>query len=137
MWWNLKFLKTVSLLLSTLSYNSLNSRLTDAFFSNFYWPECFWPIFVSLPVMYRLMQWAWILCKTCLYQYSLFLNNHFSATEISLFPEASYNLSVYLLWLKRNAQFIFLCNLRKSSINVYFMKILKSTVTKKCNCVFL
>ena len=33
--------------------------------------------------------------------------------------------------LKGNAQFIFLCNPQKSSVNVFLMKILKSTVTIK------
>ena len=32
---------------------------------------------------------------------------------------------------KGNAQLIFLCNSQKSSVNVCFIKILKSTVTKK------
>ena len=32
---------------------------------------------------------------------------------------------------KGNAQFIFLCNPQKSSVNVFLMKILKSTVTIK------
>ena len=32
---------------------------------------------------------------------------------------------------KGNAQFIFLCNLQKSSVTGCLMKILKSTVTKK------
>ena len=41
------------------------------------------------------------------------------------------------LTVKGNAQFIFLCNPQKSSANVCLMKILKSTVTKKSNCVFL
>ena len=36
---------------------------------------------------------------------------------------------------KGNVQFMFLCNPQKSSVNVCFMKILKSTVTKS-NCVF-
>ena len=34
-------------------------------------------------------------------------------------------------YFKRNAQFIFLCNPTKYSVNVCLMKILKSTVTKK------
>ena len=33
--------------------------------------------------------------------------------------------------LKGNAQFIFLCNPKKSLVNVRLMEILKSTVTKK------
>ena len=33
--------------------------------------------------------------------------------------------------IKGNAQFIFLCNPQKASVNVCFMKILKSTVIKK------
>ena len=36
-----------------------------------------------------------------------------------------------LIELIGNAQFIFLCNPQKSSVNVCLMKILKSTVTKK------
>ena len=38
---------------------------------------------------------------------------------------------------KGNGQFIFLCNPQKSLVNVCLMKNLKSTVTKKSNCVFL
>ena len=38
--------------------------------------------------------------------------------------------------LKRNVQFIFLCDPHKSSANVSFMKILKSTVTKKTKCFY-
>ena len=33
--------------------------------------------------------------------------------------------------LKGNAQFIFLCNPPKSSVNVFLLKVLKSTATKK------
>ena len=40
-------------------------------------------------------------------------------------------------YFEGNAQFIFLCNPQKSSANVCFMKVLKSTVTKKSYCVFL
>ena len=39
--------------------------------------------------------------------------------------------------LKGNAQILFLCNPQKSPVNVFLMKILKSTVTKKvivCFC---
>ena len=36
-----------------------------------------------------------------------------------------------MLILKETRKFIFLCNSEKSSVNVYLMKILKSTVTKK------
>ena len=36
-----------------------------------------------------------------------------------------------LIYIKENAQFIFLCNPQKSSVNVCLMKILKRTVTKK------
>ena len=32
---------------------------------------------------------------------------------------------------KGNAQFVFLCNPQKSSVNAYLMKILKATATKK------
>ena len=39
-------------------------------------------------------------------------------------------LKINLLF-KGNAEFIFLCNLQKSSVNVCLMEILKSTVTKK------
>ena len=39
--------------------------------------------------------------------------------------------------IKGNAQFIFLCNSKKSLVNVCLMKILKSTFTKKSNYVFL
>ena len=39
--------------------------------------------------------------------------------------------------VKGNAQFIFLCNPQKSSVNVCLMKILKSTVHKKSICVFV
>ena len=34
-------------------------------------------------------------------------------------------------FLKGNAQFLFLCNPQKSSVNVCLMEILKSTVTKQ------
>ena len=37
---------------------------------------------------------------------------------------------------KGNAQFIFLCNLQKSSVNVCHMKKSKSTVTKKVTVCF-
>ena len=40
-------------------------------------------------------------------------------------------------YIKGNAQFIFLYNPPKSSVNVCLMKILKRTVTKRGNCVFL
>ena len=33
--------------------------------------------------------------------------------------------------VKGNKQFVFLCNPRKSSVNICLMKILESTVTKK------
>ena len=40
--------------------------------------------------------------------------------------------------LKGNAQFIFLCNPQKSSVNVCLKKILKSTVTKEVTvCVLI
>ena len=38
---------------------------------------------------------------------------------------------------KGNAEFMFLCKPPKSSVNVCLMKILKSTGTKKSNCVFI
>ena len=41
----------------------------------------------------------------------------------------------FLGYIKGNAQILLLCNPQKSSINIY-LKILKSTVTKKSNCVF-
>ena len=43
----------------------------------------------------------------------------------------SFAKSFLFLIFKGNAQFIFLCNPRKSSFNVFLMNILKSTVTKK------
>ena len=42
-------------------------------------------------------------------------------------PEVFYKKGI----LNGNADFIFLCNPQKSSVNACFMKILKSTVTKK------
>ena len=39
--------------------------------------------------------------------------------------------------VKGNAQFIFLCHPQKLSVNVCLMKILKTTVTKESNCLFL
>ena len=38
--------------------------------------------------------------------------------------------------LQGNAQFIFLCDPQKSLVNVSFMKILKSTITKKTKCFY-
>ena len=38
--------------------------------------------------------------------------------------------------IKGNAQSIFLCNPKKLSVNVYFMKILKRIVTKKANVCY-
>ena len=35
------------------------------------------------------------------------------------------------VFIKGNAQFIFLCNPQKSPVNVCLMKVLKSTVTEK------
>ena len=43
-----------------------------------------------------------------------------------------------VIYLKRNAQFLFLCNPQKSSVNVYLMKIIKKHCTKKkWFCVFI
>ena len=39
--------------------------------------------------------------------------------------------------VKGNAQFLFLCNPEKSSVNIYFIKIIKKDCHKKINCVLL
>ena len=44
---------------------------------------------------------------------------------------ANKNSKINDISLKGNAQFIFLCNPQKSSVNACLMKILESTVTKK------
>ena len=43
---------------------------------------------------------------------------------------------IFLHIFKGNVQFIFLCNPQKPSVNVFLMKILKSSVIKNSNCVF-
>ena len=47
----------------------------------------------------------------------------------------TYNKAVEKRILEGNAQFMFLRKTQKSSLNVCLIKILKSTVTKKSNCV--
>ena len=59
---------------------------------------------------------------------------HFKVPSIF---SSSYILHNPRTHFKGNTEFIFLCNPQKSSVNVCLMKILKSTVTKKNNCVFL
>ena len=50
-------------------------------------------------------------------------------------PSPPSSASGFYKCFKGNVQFIFLCNPQKSSVNVCFMKILKSTIKKISNYV--
>ena len=57
-------------------------------------------------------------------------------SENSQFRDFTFHKTQTPNFLHGNAQFTFLCNPQKSSVNVCLVKILKSAITKKRNCMF-
>ena len=97
----------------------------------------FWNIHLIL----KIYLWPLVFIWTSLAYWSSF----FIATVLKhAFPSEKLAYATCGVWknwhrdtCKRNAQFLFLCNLQKLSVNVCLIKIIKKHRHKNSNCVFL